>query len=493
MSEIRIKPVEGYRLIAGYLGYITMLVAFIILLMLLTLVFYPQEVDNAKYFLIPGISALILGYALTFLIKDRDKGQLKKGQDAVIVAFSWLIAVGVCALPFVLTGQYNFTQGVFEATSGFSTTGLSVVDVARAPKIFLMYRSSLQFFGGIGLVLVMMSVLSDVYGMRLYNAEGHFDKLLPNLISSVRLIMAIYSGYIVSGMALYILFGMHPFDALNHAIAAVATGGFSTKPESIGFYNSVPIDIVTIVLMLLGNTNFLVHLLLIKGKFKACFEHCEIKFVIVFLAITCPLFAFLFMYITLTSFPESFRIATFQMVSALTGTGFQTIKSFNGLNSSLMFLLILAMVLGGGAGSTAGGIKQYRVYLIFKQFYWTIRDMMSHKRLIRVDSINRFGKTEIVTEKTKKDVSIFAFTYIVIFFLGSFIFSLFGYSIEQSAFEFSSAFGTVGLSVGITGYNAHPIILWTSIIGMIVGRLEIYVVFIAIIRLSQDLYKKYNV
>ena len=128
------------------------------------------------------------------------------------------------------------------------------------------------FFGGVGLVLVMVSVLSDRHGMRLYSAEGHSDRLLPNLVKSARMIIAIYTGYILSGTFLYMVFGMDWFDALNHSIAALSTGGFSTRAESIGYYNSAAIEAVTIVLMLLGCTNFLAHLYLIRGKFGNFFS-----------------------------------------------------------------------------------------------------------------------------------------------------------------------------------------------------------------------------
>ncbi len=480
------EVVDGYKLIIGYLGYITILVGFIVLLPLLILPFYPEEMGNAKYFIIPGVLSVLFGYMLTFLVSGKEKGKLHKNHDAVIVVLSWLIGIFICALPFVLTGKYSFTQAIFEAASGFSTTGLSVVDVATAPKIFLMHRSSILFFGGIGLVLVMMSVLSDVYGMRLYNTEGHSDKLLPNLIRSARMIIAIYAGYILGGTALYFIFGMTFFDALNHSIAAVSTGGFSTKSTSIGYYNSLPIEIVTIVLMLLGCTNFLVHLLLIRGKYKAFIKHCEVKFMLFVTAIMLPIFTVLLLNGLYSSIPAAVRVALFQSVSAFTTTGFQTIESFNVWSNPLVFLMILLMLTGGGAGSTAGGIKQYRVYLSIKQFLWHIRNMASHKQLIRSDSIERFGEREIVTDKAKNDVNMFILFYLAIFVLGSFIFSLFGNTVQDSMFEFASALSTVGLSVGITGYTAHPIILWTGTFGMIIGRLEIYVIFLALVRITAD-------
>lgn len=480
------EKAQGLPLICGYLGFVLILVGIIVLLPLLVLPFYPYEIKFAKYFVIPGVSSIMLGYLFCLFIKDKERGTLHKNQDAIIVVFSWIISIIVSALPFVLTGKYNFTQAIFETTSGYSTTGLSVVDVTNCPHIFLMFRSIMLFFGGIGLVLVMTSAMSDAHGMRLYTAEGHSDKLMPNLIKSARMIILIYSGYIFAGTIMYIFFGMPIFDALNHSIAAVSTGGFSTQASSIGSYNSIAIEAVTIVLMILGCTNFFVHLLLLRGKFKAVLSHCETKLWIITLSIFTPILAIILCNGALNLFPQSFRIAIFQTVSAITTTGFQTVSTFTNWSSPMIFIMILLMLIGGGAGSTAGGIKQYRVAVLFKSIFICLRDQLKHKRTITAEKINRYGILEKIDKSTQLSVIIFLCTYLLIFFLGSFIFTLFGYSVEHAMFEFSSALGTVGLSVGITGYNANPVLLWTGTIGMFVGRLEIYVIILGFARLSHD-------
>lgn len=259
---------KGYRLIAGYMGIVMILAGIITLLPLFTLFFYPEEMGQAQYFVAPGVSSILAGYLLSLVLRGRRAGNLEKNQEMIVVLGTWVIVIFVTAIPFVLSGTYSVTQAVFETTSGLSTTGLSVVDVSTAPHIFLIHRTILLFFGGIGLVLVMTSVLSDVYGMRLYHAEGHSDRLLPNLIESARLIIGIYSGYILGGTFLYILFGMSPFDAINHAVAALSTGGFSTRAESIGYYNSTAIEMVTVILMLLGSTNFFCASASAEGKIQ---------------------------------------------------------------------------------------------------------------------------------------------------------------------------------------------------------------------------------
>ena len=421
-------------------------------------------------------------------IKGREALRLTGHQDALIVVLSWVLAIVFCAVPFMMTGNYDFTQAVFECTSGWSTTGLSVVDVTRCPRIFLLYRSIMLFFGGVGLVLVMVSVLSDRHGMRLYSAEGHSDRLLPNLVKSARMIIAIYMGYILSGTLLYMFFGMDWFDGLNHSIAALSTGGFSTKAESIGYYDSLGIELVTIVLMLLGCTNFLAHLFLIRGKLKTFFRYCEVRFMLMICGFFTPVMAVLLLYAGLSgNVGQGFRDGLFQVVTALTTTGFQTVDSFAAFSSPLLLVMTLLMLVGGGTGSTAGGIKQIRVWIALKSLYWSMRSRISRKRTVYSDSIQKLNGKEFLTAQGRLDTLEFIGIYLSVFMLGTMVLCMCGFDIGDSMFEFASALGTVGLSVGITSYDASPAVLWTETAGMFVGRLEIYVVFVAAVQLGREI------
>ena len=480
------RTLKGGRLIAGYMGIVMILAGIITMLPLFTLFFYPEEIGQAQYFVAPGVSAILAGYLMSLVLRGRKAGRLEKNQEMIVVLGTWIIVIFVTAMPFVLTGNYTVTQAVFETTSRLSTTGLTVVNTGTAPRIFLIHRTVLLFFGGIGLVLVMTSVLSDVYGMRLYHAEGHSDRLLPNLIESARLVIGIYSGYILAGTLLYVLFGMSLFDAINHAVAALSTGGFSTRPESIGYYHSPAIEMVTIVLMLLGGTNFFVHLLLLRGKWRAFFSHCETRLMLFLLALFVPLLTVLLTNSVYGNVPESIRAALFQAVSALTTTGFQTVDSFASWTPAMMFLMILLMLIGGGAGSTAGGLKIYRVYVMLKEIWWKLVRDTYPDRVVFTEQINRGGRKDAVTDRERKQINAFVFFYLLLFGAGTFIFCCYGYPLQDSMFEFASSLGTVGLSVGITAYGASPVIHWTAITGMFMGRLEIYVVLIAVVRMASD-------
>ncbi len=490
MMNMNKKITSGYPLIINYLGIFSVLIGLINLIPLTIIPFYPEEIQYMDEFLIPSLSAIFIGLIIIFFFRGREKGRLERSQDAILVVFIWVLAITVSAVPFMLTGKFNFTQAIFETTSGYSTTGLTVVDVTETPHIFLLFRSMLQFVGGVGLVLVLTSAISDKFGMRLYSAEGHSDKLVPNLIRSGRIILSIYVGYIVAGAIVYVLFGMTPFEAINHSICAVATGGFSTDPGSIGSFNSLGIEITTIVLMILGGTNFFVHLFLLRGKFKNVFGHVELRLLGLLVLIFLPWLTINFMQNYSDGFGEALRVSSFQFFSAITGTGYQTVDTFTTLPSAFLSILIILMVLGAGMGSTAGGMKQYRVALAFKSIWWNIKEQLSHHKTIRTRFISRVGIRTVVSKEEIIQNHSFLMVYMIALVLGTLIFTMYGHNITNSLFEFASALGTVGLSVGITGYSAPKVILWTSTVGMFMGRLEFYVVFVAIARMTNDLKPK---
>ena len=486
---IQPKKLIGFPLIFSYLTMFMIVIGVIMMMPLLSLFFDISEWQMSLNFLIPGLILIITGLSFQKFFKKFEKSQLARHQDAVLVVATWVIAILLSTIPLLLLG-YSFTHAAFEITSGYSTTGLSVVDVTQAPKLLLLYRSFLQFFVGVGFVLVLTSAISDKLGMRLYQAEGHNDRLVPNLVKSGRIIMRIYVFYILLGIFFYVIFGMPLFDAINHSISAVATGGFSTKAASIGYYQSLEIEIITMILMILGGTNFFIHLLLFRRKFKDVFSHIELKVfgIIAFVSISFGTLSV--MNQMNLAFGESLRISSFQLISAITGTGYQNIDGFIALPSVLFFLIILTMILGAGTGSTAGGIKQYRIGLMAKAQYWQIKDMLSHKKTVRTKFINRLGKKMVIEQEDITQNYMFITTYIVVLLVGSFMIMLHGHSFENSLFEFASTIGTVGLSVGILNASAPNVLLWTGTFGMFLGRLEFYVIFIAISKVVLDITHK---
>lgn len=344
----------------------------------------------------------------------------------------------------------------------------------------------MQFFGGAGLAVIMLSAIIGPYGFGLYNAEGRSDKLLPNVVKSTKLIMTIYFGYFTAGAVLYIIAGMPWFDSVNHSLAALSTGGFSTKINSIGAYNSLAIELVTIILMLLGTTNFAAHYLLLRGKIRRFARIGEVRFIFLMIIIFFPVVTFFSLVKIYENVGESLRAGIFQIITAVSTTGYST-TDFNNWDNFSVFIIILLMIVGGGIGATAGGIKSYRIYVLIKSFIWNIKSYFLPKNIVRKNYIYKPEGKYYVTRSHVIRIANFVMVYILFYLAGSLILMLAGYSMRESLFEFGSAVGTVGLSVGITSPAAPDVVLWAEIAGMIFGRLEFFVIIFAFLQIIKDL------
>jgi trk system potassium uptake protein TrkH len=279
--------------------------------------------------------------------------------------------------------------------------------------------------------------------------------------------------------------GMDWFDAVNHAFTAVSTGGFSTRPESFGYWDSPGIEAVAIVLMLLGSTNFLTAYMLLKGTFKFIPRNGELRLEVVVLFVSV---AVLFLGVTKNLYPlldKAARVSVFEAVSALSTTGFSTVRyeTWNGVGWMIMIIL---MIIGGGTGSTAGGIKQYRIYVLYRGLLWEFRRRILPQRVVTEPDVWFGEERRFVSDEDFRRVSLFVFFYLAVFVSGAMILSSYGFSLREGLFEFASTVGTVGLSVDITNPDAPSGMLWTQVIGMFLGRLEFFTVVVGVIKLARD-------
>lgn len=487
-----------YKVIFGYLGLFLTFIGVTCMLPLLLLFFYPSEAHYWPNFFIPGICSVAIGITLMILLlKKTNKVRLGKHHDSVLLVLIWIFAIIICSIPFFLKEDMTFSQGVFETTSGFSTIGLTVYTDFDC-HLYVFYRSLLTLIGGVGLVLVITSVVSDRYGLKLYTAEGHGDKLIPNLRKSATIILSIYLGIIIVGTLAYWLAGLPLFDSIVHSISAVATGGFSSKPGGLvelgNIYHNLPaLEIISVVLMILGATNFLTHFFLITGKFKTAIKDCELKLLGILICIFVPLFFIT----TLSEYGWSdplnaLRHGGFTFFSAVTTTGFSNVESVTTLGSATMFLIIIVNVIGGGMGSTAGGVKQYRVVVAAKAFYWNTKEKLSPSRMVYPHFVTRCGEDKEITQSDITEAYGYILLYIIIMVFGGLLVSLFsGWNFGDSLFEFSNAISSTGLSNGLTSACSHNIgVLWTMILGMFAGRLEVLAIYFAFFRMIRDIMGK---
>jgi len=407
-------------------------------------------------------------------------------EGGIIVLVSWLTVIVFSAWPFTDVLGIPFSRAIFESVSGWTTTGLSVVDVTAAGPMILFWRSVIQLAGGAGLAIIMMSAIVGPTGVGISSAEGRSDQLVPHVRQSARLVLIIYTAYAVAGSLAYWMAGMSLFDAVNHAFAAVSTGGFSTRPDSIGYWNSISVEAVTFPLMLLGNLSFVTAWFLWRGKLRFVFKNGEVRLQSVLMPLSA---AVVFIYTCQTLYPQigkAMRVAVFETVSALTTTGFSTV-SYGNWNSFGVILLISLMLIGGGTCSTAGGIKQFRIYLLFKLLFYEIKRHLIPRAAVTEFPIWEGNRRVFLDDAKFRQVTVFVFLYMAVYGLGVMILCSYGYSLSDSLFEFASALGTVGLSVGVTSAQMPDGALWAEIFAMFLGRLEFIVVIISFLKIGKDI------
>jgi len=387
-------------------------------------------------------------------------------------------------LPFIFSGAVpDFTNAFFESVSGFTTTGASVItDIEGLPKGILLWRSLTQWLGGMGIILLSIAILPflGVGGMQLYKAEVPspvVDKLKPRISETAKTLWKVY--LLITVMEIILLFagGMSAFDAVCHAFCTMPTGGFSTKNASIAHFDSVYLDSVIIVFMLLAGINFSLHYKLIKGDFKVFGRDPEcrvfIALVVVFiLIITINIYGNAY-----ESLTKAFRYAAFQVVSIITTTGFVT-ADYEKWPALSQLILLSCMFMGAMAGSTGGGIKIMRIMLLIRHGYQQIFKVI-HPHA--VTTVKLGGKP--VPQDILNSIWGFFILYVGLFFVSTLIMASLGLDMISALASVAASIGNIGPGLGMVGpvknfLDVPEVGKWVLIFCMLLGRLEIYTVIL---------------
>jgi trk system potassium uptake protein len=474
-----------YRVIFAFTGFLWMIVAMVMLSSLLGLLFGPEAWTESWGIILPAFGLFVVGLA-GWWQRPKEPHTLSTQEGAIIVFLAWLGAVLVGSVPFMLINQLTLTQAVFEATSGWTTTGLSVLDVTAVSPLILLYRSILQLAGGAGFAIIMLAAITGPIGTGITSAEGRGDQLVPHVRRSAAIVLRMYIAYNIVGIIALWLAGMSLFDAINHAFAALSTGGFSTRAESIGYWDSPLVEAVIIILMLLGTTNFLVAYALTKGQWQALFRTTEMRLLLVLLLFAVPLLFFSTAVPLYVTADKALRVAIFEAVSAISTCGFATV-SYAPWPSAGWFILILLMMIGGGTGSTAGGIKLFRVGVLYRSLRWQIKRALQPASTVSEPHVLQAGDYLFLSDGQIRQIGLYAALHLMTIFAGSLLITLHGYDLASALFEMTSSVSTIGLSVGITSVNAPTAVLWTQTLGMFFGRLEFFPIIVGGIKIAQDL------
>ena len=446
--------------------------------------FIYNEFDSS--FISAGIISVVFG-ALFFISNLDHNKKLNLPQAFLLTALSWLSVAIFGSLPFIFSSlELNLTDSFFESMSGITTTGSTVmVNLDQAPKGILLWRAILQWLGGIGIIIMAITLMPimNVGGMQLFKVSGNdtAEKILPKSKQiSIRLII-IYS-ILTSACALfYKIFGMSYFDSLTHSMTTIATGGFSNYNQSIGYFDSALIEITSMIFILLGSIPFIVYIKFLNGDKKIFFSDSQVKTFFKVILFSIIILLIYLIIINKSLFDISLRSVSFNVISILTGTGYVTRDFDQWGNFPLIFFLIL-MFIGGCAGSTACGIKIFRVQLLYHFLLNQLKKIIYPRGVFVI----KYDKNNI-DDKFMSSVISFIYLYIIIFFCLTAVLSLTGLDFVTSISGAATSISNVGPGLGeIIGPNGNFSTLpnaskWALSLGMILGRLELFAILVLFI------------
>ncbi|WP_297154678.1 TrkH family potassium uptake protein [uncultured Ellagibacter sp.] len=480
------------RVIGHYLGTLTQLFAALMAVPFLTALVFQEWEPAARYLLGIGI-ALVVGTLLQFL--RIEPGRLGRRQALAVTGFAWVVLAFFASVPLFLSGHYaTYMDALFDGVSGLTTTGATVaLDIDHFSNADNMFRFMMHLVGGLGLIVVALSL--GIFGKRsgssLYTAEGRSEHVVPNVVQTTQLILRI-SLVIIFGAAVVLTvmcmsIGMEPVRAalqsLWLAITAFNTGGFAPMAESVSYYNSIPIEMFLMLLMILGSVSFVIHAEVWKGRLQSFFGDIEIRTMIIWLLVmTVVVAASLSASALFSDLPAMIRRGLFMVVSAFSTTGLQnvTTNQFTTVFSSGAFLaLALIMAVGGSAGSTAGGVKLYRVGIIFKSIVSTVKEAVSPSSARVVVSYNHLGRRVLSSEAVKEAMTVFVL-FVITYSVGALVGIAHGYEASQAIMESVAMTSNGGVITGIVTPGMSPSLETFYIFQMWAGRLE-FVTLLAVL------------
>ena len=473
----------NYKTLFYTLGTLQIVLGVFMLIPVIIQLIY-SELDSG--FVSASIITIIFGVLFFLSNLDHDKS-IDLPQAFILTALSWLSIAIFGSLPFIFSElNLNFTDAFFESMSGITTTGSTIItDLDNAPRGILLWRAILQWLGGIGIILMAITLMPimNIGGMQLFkiSSTDNAEKILPKSKEvSLRLII-IYSLLTFACAVFYKIFGMNYFDSLTHSMTTIATGGFSNYNDSIGHFNSALIEINAIIFIILGSLPFIAYIKYLNGDKKVFYKDAQINFFIKTIIISVVI---IFIFLLIKNYEsESFllRQVIFNVVSILTGTGYVTTNYSEWGSFPLIFFLVL-MFIGGCAGSTACGLKIFRIHILYKFFVMQLKKYIYPRGVF----VLKYGEN-VLNEKFISSIISFVFLYIIIFFIITTLLSISGLDFITAVSGAATSISNVGPGLGgMIGPSGNFSLLpdfskWILAAGMILGRLELFAIIVLFI------------
>jgi len=441
--------------------------------------FIYSEIDSSFF----GASIVTIVFGALFFLTNIDHDRKVNLQQAfLLTALSWLSVAVFGSLPFIFSSmEMSITDAFFESMSGITTTGSTIIsNLENAPKGILLWRAILQWLGGIGIIVMAITLMPimNVGGMQLFKISSNdsSEKILPKSKEIALRLIYIYSALTAVCAISYWVFGMGKFDSLTHSMTTIATGGFSNYNQSIGYFNSIYIEISSMIFIILGSIPFIAYIKFLNGNKKIFTNDTQIKSFLKIIILSVIILSF---YLVLTNNENySFRSIFFNTISILTGTGYVNAE-FDSWGSFPITIFLALMFIGGCAGSTTCGVKIFRIQILYLFILNQLKKIIYPKGvfLIKYDQNS-------VDEKFVASIISFIFFYFVIFFILAALLSLTGLDFITALSGAATSISNVGPGLGpIIGPNGDfsslpDISKWVLSVGMILGRLELFAILV---------------
>ncbi len=452
-------------------GYLMIGIGIVCLVPLIfDLIYFEFDVIS---FVIPAAISIALGVAFKKYFENSTPKKMRLKHGMMISSFAWLWASIIGGIVFTLSTNIPIVDGVFESMSALTGTGITMFeDVEILPHSILFFRALEQWIGGLGVVVMVIGVLTKPGSVssKLYQSEARDERIKPSIKTTLQKTLEIYAIYTVFGVILYVLAGMPLFDSICNSFHIISTGGMSIKNANMGYYQNDVIYLISIVLMILGATSFLVHYKVIKTRGKSLIHDLQFKVIIGVIAFVTVILYFISNIVPID--------LLFTVVSAITTTGASVAMptEMAGWPPFVIICLMCLMLTGGSNGSTVGAIKLVIMITFFKGIYRHIREILSPEG--RVVAVKLNGHK--IPEKAISQAGNYITLYLMFIMFTWALFCLYGYDPFKSLFAAMSLQGNNGLDLGIVNHTLNPIIKIVSMFDMWTGRLEIYPVLITL-------------
>ena len=469
---------SNYKTVFFTLGILQIILGIFMLIPIIVQFFY-NEIDSSFF----GASIVTIIFGTLFFLSnlDHDK-KLNLQQAFLLTSLSWLSIAIFGSLPFIFSNiEFSFTNAFFESMSGITTTGSTIIsNLESMPKGILFWRAILQWLGGIGIIVMAITLMPvmNVGGMQLFKISNNdsSEKILPKSKEIALRLIYIYSGLTALCALSYKILGMNIFDSITHSMTTIATGGFSNYNESIGFFDSISIEVSAMIFIILGSLPFIAYIKFLSGNKKIFFSDIQIK---TFLKIIFYSVIILSIYLIIDNSTElNLRSVFFNVISILTGTGYVNAQ-FDSWGSFPIIIFLILMFIGGCAGSTTCGVKIFRIQILYSFVRNQLKKIIYPKGIF----VLKYDKNA-VDEKFVSSIISFIYMYLMIFFVITALLSLTGLDFITSISGAATSISNVGPGLGsIIGPNGNfsslpDISKWILALGMILGRLELFAILV---------------